>query len=179
MTLPDVPVEYRPRDLGTLNLPPVELQKFNTEYLFTYVMKIPSQDPPLVVGDGSEGISMIISERGSRITGPRINGTFARDGQDYVTLRRDGTSVHEVRCVILTNDGAKIKFTYEGRGDFGPTGHQDVLDGKMPNNIRIRCAPHLQTDHPDYLWVNRLQCIEVGEVYNDKGYGSFDCYALV
>jgi hypothetical protein len=34
----------------------------------------------------------------------------------------------QVRCVILTDDGARIKFTYKGKGDFGPTGYQDVLD---------------------------------------------------
>ncbi|CAG7941089.1 unnamed protein product [Penicillium olsonii] len=178
MSLPEVPKHYVPRDVESLNIPPVKLQSLTTEYLFTYTMELPEDDPPCIIGSSKEMVNMIITERGTRVSGPRINGAFLRDGNDYVKLYPNGTSIHEVRCVILTHDGARIKFTYEGRGDFGPTGYNDVLEGKMPDKIRIRCGPHMYTDHPDYQWVNGLQCVEVGEVNVQQRYGSFDCYAL-
>ncbi|OJJ05345.1 hypothetical protein ASPVEDRAFT_31730 [Aspergillus versicolor CBS 583.65] len=179
MPLPNVPKAYVPRDTSTLKIPPVKRLEFKTEYLFTYVMELPEDDPPFIIGNNPDGISMIITERGTRVSGPRINGSFIREGNDYVTLRPDGSSIHEVRCVILTDDGARIKFTYVGKGSFGPTGYHDVLNGKMPEKVRIRCGPHMQTDHPDYQWVNGLQCVEVGEVDVLGKYGTFDCYAVV
>ncbi|KAL6232489.1 hypothetical protein BDW75DRAFT_247121 [Aspergillus navahoensis] len=179
MPLPDVPKAYIPRDTSTLKVPPVKRLDFQTEYLFTYVMELPEDDPPLIIGNNADGISMIITERGTRVSGPRINGSFIREGNDYVTLRPDGSSIHEVRCVILTDDGARIKFTYLGKGSFGPKGYNEVLNGRMPDKVRIRCGPHMQTDHPDYLWVNELQCVEVGEVNVAEKYGTFDCYAVI
>ncbi|KAJ5035909.1 UPF0311 protein [Penicillium chrysogenum] len=180
MALPEVPPAYVPRHTSTLKIP--ELKKrlgFKTEYLFTYTMQLPEDDPPFIIGNGADGISMIITERGTRVSGPRINGSFIRDGNDYVTLRPDGSSIHEVRCVILTDDGARIKFTYKGKGDFGPTGYQDVLDGKMPEKVKIKCGPHMETAHPAYQWVNGVQCLEVGEVNVVEKYGTFDCYAII
>ncbi|KAF9890583.1 hypothetical protein FE257_005714 [Aspergillus nanangensis] len=180
MTLPPVPAAYTPRPTTTLQIPPLPKRlDFKTEYLFTYTMQLPSDDPPFIISTEASGISMIITERGTRVSGPRINGSFIRDGSDYVTLRPDGSSIHEVRCVILTDDGARIKFTYKGKGDFGSTGYQDVLGGKMPEKVRIRCGPHMESGHPDYQWVNGVQCVEVGEVNVVERYGIFDCYAVV
>jgi hypothetical protein len=179
MALPEVPKAYLPRDTSTLEIPAARRLQFKTEYLFTYTMQLPEDDPPFIIGNNSDGISMIITERGTRVSGPRINGSFIRDGNDYVTLRPDGSSIHEVRCVILTNDGARIKFTYKGKGDFGATGYKDVLEGRMPEKINIRCGPHMETANPDYQWVNGLQCIEVGEVNVVEKYGTFDCYAII
>ncbi|OOQ91320.1 hypothetical protein PEBR_00249 [Penicillium brasilianum] len=180
MSLPAVPEAYVPRDPNTLSIPQVKRLDFKTEYLFTYTMQLPSNDPPFIIGKTTSGLELIITERGTRVSGPRINGTFIRDGNDYVTLRPDGTSIHEVRCVILTHDGARIKFTYKGKGDFGgPAGYEEVLEGRMPGKVKIRCGPHMETSHPDYLWVNALQCVEVGEVDVVGRYGTFDCYAVV
>lgn len=159
--------------------PPTERHKFKTEFLFNYTFNLPKDQPPMQVGELSDGHLSIISEQGTKITGPKINGCVATYGQDYLTVRPDGVGVHLVRSVLLTDDGAKITFIYEGRSDWGPDGYKDAVAGKIPDGLRIKCAPYMQTSHPDYLWVNRLQCVEVGEVYTEKGYGSFDVYALL
>lgn len=162
-----------------VSLPAVKRHEFKTEYLFSYVLNMPSDDKPLVIGEVPSGLSLVLYERGSRITGPRINGRFTPDAEDYVIIQRDGVSIHKVRTIIITEDGARISFIYEGRGEWGPDGFKDFVEGKMPEKVRITSAPYLQSSHPDYLWVNRLQCIDVGEVYASEGWGSFDVYGFI
>ncbi|KPI40793.1 uncharacterized protein AB675_10900 [Cyphellophora attinorum] len=175
-----MPAPGAPPDFSNITLPPTPPRhKFETEFLFNYTMNLPLDQPPMVLGDVGSGWLMVLSEQGTRITGPKINGCVATFGQDYLTVRPDGVGEHIVRHVILTDDGAKITFCYEGRSDWGRDGYAAAARGDLPDGLRIRCAPYMQTSHPDYLWVNRLQCIEVGEVYPSKGYGSFDVYALV
>ncbi|KAJ9652278.1 hypothetical protein H2198_008453 [Neophaeococcomyces mojaviensis] len=166
-------------DLFKINLPSVPPRhEFKTEFLFNYTLSL-GEHPPMVVGEVPDGHLSIISEQGTRITGPRINGSVATWGQDFLTVRRDGVGIHQVRSVMLTDDGAKITFCYEGRSDWGADGYKEAVAGRLPEGLRIRCAPYMQTDHPDYLWVNRLQCVEIGEIYPSKGYGSFDVYTVI
>lgn len=153
--------------------------EFRLDYLFTYRLTMPVGDPPIIIGEVNEGFALVLTERGSTVTGPRINGRFTPESQDYVTIGRNGISTHKVRSVLITEDGAQISFIYEGRGDFGENGYADFLSGKPAEPFRIRSSPYLQTAHPDYLWVNRLQCINIGEVYASKGYGTFDVYAVI
>jgi hypothetical protein len=167
-------------DLSTIDFPPVpEKLPLKMEFLFNYTIHLSKDGPPMQVGEVPAGYLSIISEHGTKITGPKINGCVAAYGQDYMTVRQDGVAHHEVRHIILTNDGAKIAFHYDGRSDWGPNGYQEAVSGKIPEGLRIRCAPHILSSHPNYLWVNRLQCIEVGEVYPSKGYATFDVYSLI
>lgn len=167
-------------DLSKIDFPPVpDKLPFKTEFLFNYTIHLAKDTPPMPLGEVPEGVLTIISEQGTRIKGPKINGCVASYGQDYMTVRPDGVGIHQVRHIMLTDDGAKIGFYYEGRSDWGPDGYKEAVAGRLPEGLRIRCAPHLQTSHADYLWVNRLQCIEVGEVYPSKGFATFDVYALI
>lgn len=84
-------------------------------------------------------------------------------GQDYMTVWPNGVGVYLVRSILLTNDGAKIAFVYEGQG-----GYKEAVVERNPNGVRIKCAPYMQTSHPGYLWINHLQCIEMGEVYGER-----------
>jgi hypothetical protein len=166
-------------NLDKLKLAPVPPpHQYTTEFLFNYTLTLPASDPPMPVGAVSSGQLFVLSEQGTRITGPKINGSVAAYGQDYMTVRRDGVAEHKVRSVILTDDGARITFCYEGRSDWGVEGHTMATKGEFPEVLRIKSAPYMETDHPDYLWVNRLQCVEIGELYRDKGWGSFDVWAI-
>lgn len=166
--------------LSKLDLPSVPPRHdFKTEFLFNYTMRLNPDQPPMALGETGKGFMMVISEQGTRIVGPKINGCVAAYGQDYVTIRQDGVGEHIVRSVMLTDDGARITFCYEGRSDWGGDGYAKAAAGEMPSGLRIRCAPYMQTSHKDYLWVNRLQCVEIGEIYPEKGYASFDVYSLI
>ncbi len=42
----------------------------------------------------------------------------------------------------------------------------------------MRTAPLMRSSHPDYLWVNRNQFVNVGEVDFEKFVVAYDVYAL-
>jgi hypothetical protein len=33
----------------------------------------------------------------------------------------------------------------------------------------LRVVPRYQTSHPDYLWLNRLQCLGIGQAFLERG----------
>jgi Protein of unknown function (DUF3237) len=120
-------------DLSKIDFPPLpEKHKFRTKFLFNYTINLPKDNPPMLLGEIGDGNLSIISEQGTRITGPKINGCVATYGQDYLTVRPDGVGVHLVRSILLTNDGAKVTFIYEGRSDWGPNEYKDAVTGKIP-----------------------------------------------
>ena len=41
-----------------------------------------------------------------------------------------------------------------------------------------RTAPRIETAHPEYLWLNRLQCVGIGEVRMKELIYSYDLYAM-
>lgn len=55
---------------------------------------------------------------------------------------------------------------------------QRFLDGNPTTQFPIRTVPRFITSHPDYLWLNRLQCVSIGEGNLDESYAAYDVYAL-
>jgi hypothetical protein len=76
------------------------------------------------------------------------------------------------------DDGALIYTTYGGIADFGPEGYQRFLQGNPPAQVQLRITPRYYTGHSGYLWLNRLQCIGVGEVDLQQMKVSYDIYAM-
>ena len=63
--------------------------------------------------------------------------------------------------------------------DLGPEGYNKFLAGEMPATFSVRTALRFQTGHPDYVWLNRLQCIGIGEADSKAASVSYDVYAIV
>jgi hypothetical protein len=131
-----------------------------------------------VIGPVAEGLRLNAYITGGEVTGPRLQGLIRPVGADWLIIRTDGVGVLDVRATIETHDGALIHMYYSGVGDFGGDGYQNFLDGKHPNIIPLRTVPMLQTAHPDYQWVNRLQFVNIGEVNFEASMVSYDLYAL-
>ncbi len=109
--------------------------------------------------------------------GERLKGAVLPVGADWLLIRRDGIGVVDVRATMKTDDGALLYVSYGGLLDLGPDGYEKFLRGELPPEIPIRTAPRFQTSHPDYLWLNRLQCFGAGVVEPAKGLVSYDLYA--
>ena len=62
-----------------------------------------------------------------------------------------------------TDDGALVYVTYNGVADLGENGYQDALNQTGPATIKIHAAPRCATAHPAYQWLNRAQCLLIGE----------------
>jgi hypothetical protein len=92
------------------------------------------------------------------VKGPKVNGTVAHLGADWLTMRADGTAQLDVRALINTDDGAAIHVHYTGimaPGESGP---------------RIITAPLFEAGDERYTWLNAVQAVAVGA----PGAGSVD-----
>ncbi|MDH3528980.1 MAG: DUF3237 domain-containing protein, partial [Acidobacteriota bacterium] len=87
---------------------------------------------PEVIGPVAEGLRLNIYITAGDVFGPKIKGLIRPAGADWLTIRKDGVGVLDVRATIETDDGALIYTYYTGLGDLGPDGYKNFLDGSPP-----------------------------------------------
>lgn len=148
---------------------------FALEHVFSYTGTLA---PPEVVGPVPEGVRVNFYSTGGEITGPALRGRVRPVGGDWMTVRRDGIAYLDVRTTFETHDGAIILVAYQGLVDLGEHGYDAFLRGELPPLVKLRTSPRLVTSHPDYIRVNRLFCIGVGEYRTDRGEARYDVYAV-
>lgn len=135
--------------------------EFKFEHIYSYSATL--HTPFEVIGETPQGLRINAYVSGGEMTGPRLRGVVLPVGGDWLTVRQDGIGVLDVRATLRTHDEALIYVEYNGVLDFGADGYARMLAGDPPARAPIRAAPRLLTAHPDYLWINRLQCYQVGE----------------
>ena len=148
---------------------------YGLEHLFSYTVTL---EPPEVIGPVPEGIRSNFYVTGGEATGPRVRGKVRAAGGDWATLRTDGVVILDVRATIETGDEALIYVSYTGVGDLGEDGYERFLRGDLPGSVPVRTAPRFLTAHPGYEWLNRLQCLGVGEVNLESLEVAYDVYAV-
>ncbi|HWB51742.1 MAG TPA: DUF3237 domain-containing protein [Stellaceae bacterium] len=132
-----------------------------------------------VIGPVPEGFRINIHVASGEVAGPRISGKLLPLGGDWLTVRRDGMALLDVRLSIETNDGALIYVTYSGSVDWGEDGYDRVLRGEAVGaGQTIRISPKFLTSHTRYIWLNRLHCIGVGEAFRERAEIAYDIYAV-
>ncbi len=137
--------------------------ELTTEYLFdAHIDAVPS-DEYMPAGNGGWGDRCIIPITGGTIEGPRIKGVVKPFGADWVLIRPDGVLEVDVRLVIETDDGAFIHMYYDGIADIPEDQIADALAGKWPPVIRGHTTPRFETGHEDYLWLNKIKGVAIGE----------------
>lgn len=150
---------------------------FTMEYLAS--IRIPLKAPE-TIGVTPEGIRVnwFWYPAEGEIIGQKIRGKVRQMGGDWMTIRRDGVGLIDVRATIETDDGALVSVSHHGHYDLGPTGYQDFLDHRWPARAPTRTTPTFHTAHPDYVWLNRLVCVGIGEVRMQELAYAYDLYAL-
>jgi hypothetical protein len=84
----------------------------------------------------------------------------------------------DVRATFESHDGALIEIAFTGVGDLGEDGYQKFLRQELSPSLQLRVAARFRTAHPDYEWLNRVQCIGVGEISMAPLKVRFDIYAI-
>ena len=148
--------------------------EYSLEHIFSYQIQL---QPPEMIGLVPDGIRVNVYTHQGTITG-KINGILRPVGGDWVIVRPDGMAITDVRGTIETVDGALIYLTYTGMMDLGENGYQKALADQFPASAKIRNTPRMQTAHPSYQWLNRLQCISIAEINFTAFQAMFDVYAL-
>jgi hypothetical protein len=132
---------------------------------------------PEMIGPVPEGIRVNFYNTGGEVAG-KVNGKVRPFGGDWMMVRRDGVAILDVRATFETHDGALILVTYPGVIDLGEDGYDKFLRGDLPPVAKIRTSPRFLTSHPQYLWLNRLHCIGVGEYSAAASAATYDVYAI-
>jgi hypothetical protein len=150
--------------------------KYTLQYLFSYNFKV--QFPTIVVDSTPEGARATIALLGGEVDGPRLRGEVLPGGADWPLIRTDGVLVVDVRLMLRTHDNALINMVYSGLLDAGPQGYDKFVTGDLAPHATVRTAHRFHTGHPDYQWLNRLQCFGIGEVDTARARVVYDVYAL-
>ena len=148
---------------------------YSLEHIFSYTATL---NRPERIGPVPEGIKANWYVTGGKVEGPKVNGKVLPVGGDWLTIRTDGVGILDVRATIETHDGALIYTTYSGMMDLGKDGYQRVLQQNVPPIIPIQSVPRYYTAHPQYQWLNRIQCMGVGQTDMGKLEVSLDIYAI-
>jgi Protein of unknown function (DUF3237) len=148
---------------------------YDLEHIFSYTATL---DAPEVVGPVPEGIRANFYWPGGEVSGPKLQGKLRPVGGDWFTVRTDGVGILDVRATLELNEGVLVYIAFMGVGDLGAEGYERFLRGDLPPTVALRVAPRLRTAHPDFVWLNRLQCLGIGEFNAENSRLGFDVYAV-
>ena len=156
--------------------PMAELKEYTMEHIFSYEA---TTDPtPDFIGPVAQGIRLNAYFNGGTVSGPKVNGKILPVGGDFITVRTDGVGDINVRLSIQTDDGALIYQTNTGVLELGENGYEDFMNMKLQEVTQVRANIRFQTSHENYLWLNRKQCIGIGQFFAMEGKVKYDVYAL-
>jgi Protein of unknown function (DUF3237) len=149
---------------------------YRLEHVFSYTARLKE---PEVIGPLREGLRMNFYVTDGEISCPKLRGKLHPVGGDWFTLRTDGVAILDVRATLEAHDGALIYATYNGVIDMGPDGYQKFLQGQSPSgHPSIHIAPRFHTTHANYLWLNRLQCLGIGQAMLERREVQYDISAV-
>lgn len=148
---------------------------YQLEHIFSYSAQL---HPPEIIGPVAEGIRANFYVASGEVSGPRVQGILRPVGGDWITMRSDGVAILDVRATVETHNQALIYLSYSGVADFGLDGYQSFARGELPPRFPIQAVMRTQTAHPAYQWLNRLQCLNIGEVDSARLVVRYDVYAI-
>jgi hypothetical protein len=109
---------------------------------------------PIVIGEGPQGVRIVVEVEEATLTGDRINGRMkGRAAADWITVVGK-TGCVDVRLTIETDDAALIFVQYRGR--------LDLTNGAGTAPIYV--APTFETSAPQYAWLNLVQAVGKGRL---------------
>jgi hypothetical protein len=134
--------------------------------------------PPEDVGVTPQGLRRTFYIQSGTCVGPRLNATIRPVGADWMLIQRDGVAIPNVRTTWETPEGALLYGEYSGTFDLGEDGYEKALRNQFPTFPVVQLAPRFVTSHPRYLWLNRLQCVGIGNVDMEQLFVQYDLHAV-
>lgn len=156
-----------------LSRPDLERLTPDLKFLASVVIRL---DAVQAVGDTPDGVRFDFNVRGT-VDGPGLKGKFPASVA-HLLIDADGIGTIHVRAPLLFNDGAMAELEATGRYDFGTDGHRRAIAGDLPDSALGWC-PRFYSGHPRYTWLNRIQCLGVGELRPREARVDYDLYAII
>jgi hypothetical protein len=167
-----VPERERERERERLGSP---LFVHRLEFLATVSVLLAK---PEDVGVTPQGLRRTFYIQSGSCVGPRLNAVIRPVGADWMVIQRDGVAIPNVRTTWETPEGALLYGEYSGVFDLGEDGFEKAQRNQFPHLPVVQLAPRFVTTHPRYLWLNRLQCVGIGQVDMDRLFVQYDLHAV-
>ncbi|MDO9091905.1 MAG: DUF3237 domain-containing protein [Rubrivivax sp.] len=97
--------------------------------------------------------------------GPELNGELLQGGVDWQVQRADGVTDISAHYVIRTPDGALVEVQSDGLRHGPPEVMARLARGEPvpPQDYFFRTWVRLTTGHPDWLHLNKVMALAVGQ----------------
>lgn len=171
------PLQLSETSLPTANQPP-QFHRFPLSLNYLATVQAQLLGSPEIIGKTPEGLKVNWFIQKGQVTGPQLNAVIHPRGGDHMTIRPDGVGILGAYATLETAEGALIQTLYSGVFELGEEGYQNFLKKKWSNAPPLRVTPRFLTEHSQYQWLNRLQCIGIGEVRMSDLLVIYDLYAL-
>lgn len=120
--------------------------------------------PLQIVGGTPGGFRRVGIVPSGSFTGARLSGAVLEGGNDWQSVRADGSTLLDVRLVLKTHDDELIAMSYRGIRH-GPTEIIAQLENGAavePSAYYFRIAPLFETSSQTYGWLNKITAIGTG-----------------
>jgi hypothetical protein len=141
-------------------------------------VRVPLAGEPEVIGETPAGFLVNWYPVSGTLDGPAFRASVIPGGEHQTVVRPDGIGVLSASVSIRTGDGALIALRHSGTVDYGEDWATRLSRGAWPAVLPVRSHIQLLTSHPNYRWLNRLDCLGVGEVRPAERLYSYDMYAV-
>ena len=141
-------------------------------------VRVPMAREPELIGETPAGYVINWPPASGTLDGPALHATVVVGGKHQTIVRRDGIGLLRVSVTVRTHDGALIDVEYDGTVDYGEDWATRLAAGRWPSVLPVRSYIRLLTSHPTYRWLNRLDCLGVGEVRPPERLYTYDMYAM-
>ncbi len=111
------------------------------------------------------GDRVIVNVTGGTFQGPRLKGTVAANGGDWILQRSDGSRIVDVRILMTTDDGQKIYASWTG------------IAYTENGTFVARILPMFETGSNQYAWLNHT--VSVGVYRPTPGRIAFRVYRIL
>ena len=142
---------------------PVPLTHIGLKHLFA--MRLQSI-APTVIGQTPAEFRRIGFVTGGTFESPYngLNGKVFGNGNDWQTVRADGTTTLDVRIVLETAGGETIAMTYRGLRHGPPEvlARLDRGEDVDPATYYFRLAPFFETASARFSWLNGIVAVGTG-----------------
>ena len=121
--------------------------------------------PPIEVGQTPFGMRRMIPITGGTVSGPSMSGRIVPGGADFQCLFADNTVARlDARYVLELDDGAMIWVENSAMRAMSAENAARMMRSEPvnPDEVYFRCQPRLESAHPDWEWVNRMQFVGAG-----------------
>ncbi|QQK74396.1 DUF3237 domain-containing protein [Salicibibacter cibarius] len=119
---------------------------------------------PHLPGQTPVGNRRIIRVTDGRIIGDHLNADLIPGGDDWITVREDGTIIQDVRILLQAENEDLILMTYRGirTGNSSVLQRLDANEDVDPSEYYFRTAPIFETSSDTYDWLNNRVFISTG-----------------